>query len=58
MRGRVLLLPLDVPAEVRHLHVASDHEGTGQVETVLGVGSDQLVVFTEGIAEHLVQSGE
>lgn len=38
--GRMVLWPLDVPAEVRHLHVAPDHEGAGQVEAVLRVGSD------------------
>lgn len=36
--------------------MAPDHEGAGQVEAVLWVCSDQLVVFTEGIAEHLIQS--
>jgi len=51
-----LLWPLDVPAEVGHLHVAPDHEGAGQVEAAFRVGSDQLVVFTEGVAEHLIQS--
>lgn len=38
------------------MHVAPDHEGAGQVEAALGVSTDQLVVFTEGVAEHLVQS--
>lgn len=47
--------PLYVPAEVRHLHVATDHEGTGQVQAVFGVSPDQLVVFTEGISEHLIK---
>lgn len=51
------LWPLDVPAEVWHLHVAPQHEGAGQVEAVLGIASYELVVFTEGITEHLVQSG-
>lgn len=50
--------PLNVPAQVRHLHVAPDHEGAGQVEAVLRVSLDELVVFTEGVAEHLIQSGK
>ena len=56
LRGWIVLWPLDVPAEVGHLHVAPHHEGAGQVEAVLRVGSDQLVLFTEGITEHLIQS--
>lgn len=55
---RRTLWPLDVPAQVGHLNVAPDHEGAGQVEAVLGVGSDELVLFTEGVTEHLIQSEE
>lgn len=49
--------PLDVPAQVRQLHVASDQQGGGQVEAASGVGTDQLVVLAESITEHLVQPG-
>lgn len=49
--------PLDVPAQVRQLHVASDQQGGGQVEVASGVGTDQLVVLAESITEHLVQPG-
>lgn len=49
--------PLDVPAQVRQLHVASDQQGSGQVETASGVGTDQLVVLAKSITEHLVQPG-
>lgn len=54
--GGTVLQPLNVPAEVRHLNIAPDHEGTSQVKTLLWVSSDKLVVFTEGITEDLIQS--
>lgn len=57
LSGRTQLWPLNVPAEVRHLNIAPDHESAGQVEAVLGVGSDELVLLTEGVTEHLIQSG-
>lgn len=53
--GDQTLRPLDVPAQIRQLHVASDQQGSSQVEAAPGIGTNQLVVFVESITEHLVQ---
>lgn len=47
--------PLNIPAQIWHLNVSTQHKSTGQIQVVFGVGSDQLMILTECIWEHLIQ---
>jgi len=48
--------PVNISADVGHFHVASDYEATREVETAFRIGLEQLMIVSERIAEHLIQS--
>jgi len=47
--------PVNISANVGHLHIASDYEATCEVQTMFRICLQQLMITSKCIAEHLIQ---